>query len=173
MTGPIYDRVALRREPDLKPEICALTGGEAIPVAWVSPGQFNIHDDPVDQSAGNYLPVRKTKMGKFTMPLYATPSTGGDDLTSAIIGLREAMPTKIGRLTLGEELSQDHYCGGSHDMPDGQPVYWQERGGEYPDDIDGYCLACAISQAESDAGWCECSVKAALAHPTTREGEKS
>lgn len=76
--------------------------------------------------------------------------------------LREVLPKRIGRLMLGERLSKDHYCGGSHDMPDGHPVYWQERGGEHPDDIDGYCLACAIEQAESDAGWCDCAARAAL-----------
>lgn len=76
--------------------------------------------------------------------------------------MREALPKRIGRLMLGERLSKDHYCGGSHDMPDGHPVYWQERGGEHPDDIDGYCLACAIEQAESDAGWCDCAARAAL-----------
>jgi hypothetical protein len=88
-----------------------------------------------------------------------TPASVGLDPAKA---LRAALPEKIGRLSLGERLSEEHYCGGSHDMPDGQPIYWQERGGEYPDDIDGYCLTCAIEQAESDSGWCECSIKAAL-----------
>lgn len=79
-----------------------------------------------------------------------------------IARLRAAFPKRIGRLTLGERLSHEHYCGGSHEMPDGQPIYWQERGGEYPDDIEGFCLTCAIQNAESDAGWCECSARAAL-----------
>lgn len=73
------------------------------------------------------------------------------------------LPKQIGRLHLGERLSSDsRYCGGSHKMTDGQPIYWEEGGGEYPDDIDGYCITCAIQSAESDAGWCECSVRAIL-----------
>ncbi len=79
--------------------------------------------------------------------------------------LREAFPKTIGRLSLGDQLSEDHHCAGSHDMPDGQPIYWTESIGEYPDDIDGYCLRCAIEKAESDAGWCECSIQAVLAEP--------
>ncbi|MGV1682959.1 hypothetical protein [Sphingopyxis sp. NJF-3] len=80
-----------------------------------------------------------------------------------------SFPKKIGRLTLGDRPSQDHYCGGSHEMPDGQPVYWQEPGGEYPDDIEGFCLTCAITNAESDAGWCDCAAKEALSGNAERE----
>lgn len=90
--------------------------------------------------------------------MYASPS----EVADTIARLRAAFPQRIGRLTLGERLSHEHYCGGSHEMPDGQPIYWQERGGEFPDDIEGFCLTCAIQNAESDAGWCECSVRAAL-----------
>jgi hypothetical protein len=83
-------------------------------------------------------------------------------INSITVEQRAFLPERIGRLTLGERLSDEHYCGGSHDIPAGQPIYWQERCGEHPDDIDGFCLACAISQAESDASWCECSVDASL-----------
>lgn len=86
------------------------------------------------------------------------------------VGMRSAFPESIGRLMLGEKLSSDHYCGGGHEMPNGHPIYWQQRGGEYPDDIEGYCLACAITNAESEAGWCECSTRADLTPSATMEG---
>ena len=84
----------------------------------------------------------------------ATPKPSPDRVMDGE-AIRAALPQTIGRLALGDQLSEDHYCGGSHEMPDGQPIYWQERIGEYPDDIDGYCLTCAIAKAESEAGWCE------------------
>ncbi len=48
--------------------------GEA--VAWVSHGQLEAHEDPLDPDhpGGNYLPVRKTKMGNFDLPLFARPA---------------------------------------------------------------------------------------------------
>jgi len=46
-------------------------------VCWVSPEQFAAHADPEDSRiAGTYLPVRKTRAGQFTQPLYARPSPG-------------------------------------------------------------------------------------------------
>ncbi len=93
----------------------------------------------------------------------ATLEAGRAADEARVEGLVEALPPMIGRLSLGERMSSDHYCGGSHEMADGQPVYWQERGGEYPDDIEGFCLTCAIQQAEGEAGWCDCSIRAALA----------
>jgi hypothetical protein len=47
------------------------------PVAWVSPGQLADHQDRIIGSGGAYLPVRKTRDGNFTMPLYAAPSGEG------------------------------------------------------------------------------------------------
>lgn len=113
----------------------------------------------------------------FTGQMYREGQLDDDPIIQAIsasraelvVALREAFPKHIGRLNLGEKLSCDHYCGGSHEMPDGHPVYWQGRGGEYPDDIEGFCLACAIVNAESEAGWCECSVKEAR-HQSGRTG---
>lgn len=49
--------------------------GEA--VAWCSPGQLaNLTD--VDRDGGVYLPIRKTRRGNFTMPLFATPAPAVD-----------------------------------------------------------------------------------------------
>ena len=46
--------------------------GEEEPIAWVNPEQFaNLTD--CDDDSGDYLPVRKSRVGKFTMPFYATP----------------------------------------------------------------------------------------------------
>jgi hypothetical protein len=43
------------------------------PVAWVSPSQFELMgpDPEGPEAGGKYLPVRRTKAGNFTMPLYA------------------------------------------------------------------------------------------------------
>ena len=73
---------------------------------------------------------------------------------------REVFPQRIGRLSLGQRLSdgQDRQCAGGceQQIPAGHAVYWPDRAGEYPDDIDPSCVSCAIAQAESDQGWCEC-----------------
>lgn len=48
------------------------------PVAFVSPEQFEDHGDPLPEEepfGGLYLPVRLTRAGNFTMPLYARPAT--------------------------------------------------------------------------------------------------
>lgn len=46
-------------------------GDAGEPVAWCSPGQLaNLTD--VDRDGGVYLPIRKTKRGNFTMPLFAS-----------------------------------------------------------------------------------------------------
>ena len=41
-------------------------------VAWISPGQLAEIEDG-DDAAGTYLPIRKTRYGNFTTPLYAHP----------------------------------------------------------------------------------------------------
>jgi hypothetical protein len=82
-TGAVYDiglrsdlHAALHSSPS-----GASDGGEVEPVAWCSPGQLaNLMD--VDTDGGVYLPIRKTKRGNFTMPLYAT-TPGGDLLEQA------------------------------------------------------------------------------------------
>lgn len=52
------------------------------PMFYASPGQAAaLRDRPGDNEGGVYLPLRKTRAGHFTMPLYAIPST------------REAAPT--------------------------------------------------------------------------------
>lgn len=65
----ILDRLASRSAPDKADEV----------VAWVNPRQLAQHTDPepttdYHQEAGHYLPLRKSKGGKFTMPLYAHPT---------------------------------------------------------------------------------------------------
>lgn len=45
------------------------------PMFYASPEQATaLQDPPGDNEAGVYLPLRKSSAGKFTMPLYATPS---------------------------------------------------------------------------------------------------
>lgn len=46
--------------------------GVGEPMAWVSPHQLAAHTDPTDSCrSGVYLPVRKTRGGQFTQPLFA------------------------------------------------------------------------------------------------------
>jgi len=79
-------------------------------------------------------------------------------------GEREVFPKRIGQLSLGERLSdgEDRQCAGGCDqpIPAGHAIYWPERIGEYPDDIDPSCISCAIAKAESEQGWCECQALA-------------
>lgn len=45
------------------------------PVAWASPGQLQMmRDDPDDEGGAAYLPLRHTRAGNFTIPLYAAPT---------------------------------------------------------------------------------------------------
>ena len=75
----------------------------------------------------------------------------------------EVLPQHIGRLHLGERRSDGkRLCSHGHPVAVGQALYWPERLGEYPDDIDPLCLAHAIEQAVDDNGWCECDARAAL-----------
>jgi len=87
----------------------------------------------------------------------------------------EVFPQRIGRLSLGERLSdgQDRQCAGGceQSIPAGHAVYWPDRVGEYPDDIDPSCISCAIAQAESDQGWCECQAFA-TAEAASGAGER-
>ena len=67
-----------------------------------------------------------------------------------------AFPQQIGRVSLGKRRSDgERLCSHSHEVPVGHPLYWPERMGEYPDDMDPLCLEHAIEQAVSDNGWCE------------------
>lgn len=45
----------------------------ATPVVWASPKQLAAMTDPDEAPHGRYLPVRKTRAGMFTEPLYAQP----------------------------------------------------------------------------------------------------
>jgi hypothetical protein len=74
-------------------------------------------------------------------------------------------PETIGRLHLSDKLSDgERFCAHSHDIAEGHPVYWPQALGQY-DDIDPYCLAHAIEQAESDSGWCETCIAASFVTP--------
>lgn len=61
---------------DLRGAIRAyLSAAKSEPVAWVSAEQLDAlpADDPVYEGGAGYLPVRRTKAGKFKLPLYTTP----------------------------------------------------------------------------------------------------
>jgi len=78
-------------------------------------------------------------------------------------------PETIGRLHLGAVRGDgERECAGGCDkiIPAGQPVYWPERLGEYPDDVDPSCLECAISKSEGDQSWCERCDNPALSQST-------
>lgn len=45
------------------------------PVAWVSPLQLNSIADRPQDTGGEYIPVRKSRAGQFTMALYTRPAT--------------------------------------------------------------------------------------------------
>jgi hypothetical protein len=78
----------------------------------------------------------------------------------------EQFPADIGRLHLGDSLSDgERLCDGCNkEIPLGHVMYWPERMGEYPDDVDPKCIGCAIDQTESDQGWCEvCTAREAAA----------
>lgn len=69
----------------------------------------------------------------------------------------QAFPQQIGRVHLGEHPSDgERLCSHSHPVPAGHPLYWPERLGEYPDDVDPLCLEHAIEQTVSDNGYCDC-----------------
>jgi hypothetical protein len=61
--------------------LAARGAGQGEAVAWVSPKQLEAHRDPLTDQPGReggaYLPVRKTRAGQFTQPLYASPPLGG------------------------------------------------------------------------------------------------
>lgn len=66
------------------------------------------------------------------------------------------LPAAIGRVHLGERRSDgERLCSHGHAVPAGHPLYWPERMGEYPDDVDPLCLGHAIDQAVDDNSWCE------------------
>lgn len=79
----------------------------------------------------------------------ATPPSTADTETG------EVLPQHIGRLHLGERRSDgERLCSHGHPVAAGQALYWPERMGEYPDDMDPLCLAHAIEQAVDDvADW--------------------
>lgn len=78
------------------------TSEEGEEVAWCSPGQLaNLMD--VDNDGGVYLPIRKTKRGNFTMPLFAvtpTPPIQSDDSREAWRNDVEEAPRDGTRLLL-------------------------------------------------------------------------
>jgi len=90
--------------------------------------------------------------------LAALPPTGG---SGCVVVPREVLPEMIGRLHLGDTASDgERLCSHSHPVPAGHPLYWPERMGEYPDDVDPLCLGHAIEQAENESGWCACAIAA-------------
>jgi hypothetical protein len=53
------------------------------PVAYASAGQLNSLADRPDDEGGVYIPLRKTPLGMFRMPLYASPAS--DEVVQALL----------------------------------------------------------------------------------------
>lgn len=63
------------------------TEGEAQPVAYASAGQMDALEDRPDDPGGVYIPLRKTALGNFQMPLFASPRPA---VSEAMVGPVEA-----------------------------------------------------------------------------------
>lgn len=64
------------------PTMSGIDAGE--PVAWASAGQLAAYIDRPPGEGSNYLPLRLTREGNFTLPLYTRPAPSGVDETGAV-----------------------------------------------------------------------------------------
>lgn len=133
----------------LGPSAVTIDGGGYYDVA-VIPGALTIL-----QQGDAMICLSGARAGDLAAALIASPS--------ATPQVADSLPKQIGRLHLGERLSNgERLCADGHDIPAGHPMYWPEQISQY-DDSDPRCLAHAIELTESDQGWCPCRVDAANA----------
>ncbi|MBS87126.1 MAG: hypothetical protein CL858_29580 [Cupriavidus sp.] len=149
------------------------------PFATVIYGENVRHIDDLDadtkvMDAVDWAELRQSAISAWNRRTLTPDTIGshignGGGLDGGDVAPVACLPESIGRLHLGERrASNERLCNDGHTIPDGHPLYWPQQMGEY-DDNDPYCLAHAIEQAESDAGWCATCLdrehRDSVAHP--------